>query len=137
MTAQPKSTKKPAKKAAKPRVAKAAPKSEAAAPAVELVTFKGFDKDWRCRGFQFEIGKSYTHTGPIATCASGFHSCENPFDVWRYYSPHDSKFAEVSVSGKLDRNSDDSKIASAEITIKAELTLPMFISRAGWKVIES
>jgi hypothetical protein len=112
-----------------------AKKSKAAPVAAEpsLICFKGFNAQLQCTGggeaFQYEVGKTYTHTGTVEACSSGFHSCESPFDVWRYYGPIDSRFAEVEVSGELSRHGGDTKIASATITIKAELTMPQFIQR--------
>ncbi|EFO6530382.1 hypothetical protein HNF48_004127 [Salmonella enterica] len=96
----------------------------------EIVTFKGFNKDLKCRDFQFEIGKTFHHDGKVEACVSGFHACECPFDVFSYYSPADSRFAETISFGITNREGDgDTKIASASITIKAELTLPQFIQR--------
>ncbi|WP_079823431.1 DUF7666 domain-containing protein [Salmonella enterica] len=96
----------------------------------EIVTFKGFNKDLKCRDFQFEIGKTFHHDGKVEACGSGFHACECPFDVFSYYSPADSRFAETISFGITDREEyGDTKIASASITIKAELTLPQFIQR--------
>ncbi|EDV3120327.1 hypothetical protein S740_001391 [Salmonella enterica subsp. enterica] len=96
----------------------------------EIVTFKGFNKDLKCRDFQFEIGKTFHHDGKVEACGSGFHACECPFDVFSYYSPADSRFAETISFSITDREEDgDTKIASASITIKAELTLPQFIQR--------
>ncbi|MFP5794578.1 hypothetical protein ACLD3S_01305 [Salmonella sp. 741265086_PSA] len=96
----------------------------------EIVTFKGFNKDLKCRDFQFEIGKTFHHDGKVEACGSGFHACEFPFDVFSYYSPADSRFAETISFGITDREEDgDTKIASASITIKAELTIPQFIQR--------
>ncbi|WP_205141466.1 DUF7666 domain-containing protein, partial [Salmonella enterica] len=96
----------------------------------EIVTFKGFNKELKCRDFQFEIGKTFHHEGKVEACGSGFHACESPFDVFGYYSPADSRFAETISFGVTDREEDgDTKIASASITIKAELTLPQFIQR--------
>ncbi|EEI2161791.1 hypothetical protein GYD87_001897 [Salmonella enterica] len=96
----------------------------------EIVTFKGFNKELKCRDFQFEIGKTFHHEGKVEACGSGFHACECPFDVFGYYSPADSRFAETISFGVTDREEDgDTKIASASITIKAELTLPQFIQR--------
>ncbi|MDK1331565.1 hypothetical protein QMT07_12195 [Cronobacter sakazakii] len=96
----------------------------------EIVTFKGFNKDLQCRDYQFEIGKTFHHEGKVEVCGSGFHACESPFDVFGYYPPADSRYAETISFGVIDREEDgDTKIASASITIKAELTLPQFIQR--------
>ncbi|NWK86997.1 DUF7666 domain-containing protein [Raoultella terrigena] len=96
----------------------------------QIVTYKGFNKDLQCRGYQFEIGKTYEHEGKVEACGSGFHACECPFDVFGYYSPAESRFSETVSFGVTDReDGGDTKIASASITIKAELTLPQFIQR--------
>ncbi|EFU7860817.1 hypothetical protein HSX94_004293, partial [Salmonella enterica] len=96
----------------------------------ESVTFKGFNKDLKCRGFQFAIGETFHHDGKVEACGSGFHACECPFDVFSYYPPSESRYAETISFGVTDREEGgDTKIASASITIKAELTLPQFIQR--------
>ncbi|EDX5817360.1 hypothetical protein CE831_004253 [Salmonella enterica subsp. enterica serovar Muenchen] len=96
----------------------------------EIVTFKGFNKDLKCRDFQFKIGKTFHHDGKVEACVSGFHACECPFDVFSYYPPAESRYAETISFGVIDREEiGDTKIASASITIKAELTLPQFIQR--------
>ncbi|HFW4673533.1 TPA: hypothetical protein ACIBR3_000084 [Salmonella enterica subsp. enterica serovar Orion] len=96
----------------------------------EIVTFKGFNKDLKCRGFQFAIGETFHHDGKVEACGSGFHACECPFDVFSYYPPAESRYAETISFGVTDREEEgDTKIASASITIKAELTLPQFIQR--------
>ncbi|MGC0444599.1 DUF7666 domain-containing protein [Salmonella enterica subsp. enterica serovar Minnesota] len=96
----------------------------------EIVTFKGFNKDLKCRGFQFAIGETFHHDGKVEACGSGFHACECPFDVFSYYPPAESRYAETISFGITDREEiGDTKIASASITIKAELTLPQFIQR--------
>ena len=115
-------------------------KSEAAEVAADtpkaetIIAYKGFDKDMKCRGFQFEVGKTYTHEGKVKACESGFHSCENPLDVFSYYDIcSDNRFALVKASGEISRHSDDSKLASASLTVEAELRLPEFIATAiGW-----
>jgi hypothetical protein len=96
----------------------------------KIVAYKGFNTDLTCRGYQFEFGKTYEHEGTVKACSSGFHSCESPMDVFGYYAPATSRYAEVEVAGKISRHSDDSKIASATITLKAELTIPEFVQRA-------
>ncbi|EBP3774176.1 hypothetical protein T041_23830 [Salmonella enterica subsp. arizonae] len=96
----------------------------------EIVTFKGFNKDLKCRDFQFAIGETFHHDGKVEACGSGFHACECPFDVFSYYPPAESRYAETISFGVIDREEiGDTKIASASITIKAELTLPQFIQR--------
>ena len=95
-----------------------------------ITAFKAFGPDWKCRGFAYEVGKTYEHDGKIKACESGFHACENPLDVLNYYDLCDSKFATVELSGEISRHGDDSKIASAKITVKAELGLPKFIDAA-------
>ncbi|HBO1118218.1 TPA: hypothetical protein L4F63_005572 [Pseudomonas aeruginosa] len=97
----------------------------------EIVTaYKGFKQDLTCRGYQFEIGGTYKHEGEVEACASGFHSCEYPLDVFGYYAPGDSRFAIVKASGQLSRHDDDSKIASATLMVEAEISMPTMISRA-------
>ncbi|HBO7192936.1 TPA: hypothetical protein L4971_001461 [Pseudomonas aeruginosa] len=97
----------------------------------EIVTaYKGFKQDLTCRDYQFEIGGTYKHEGEVEACASGFHSCEYPLDVFGYYAPGKSRFAIVKASGQLSRHDDDSKIASATLVVEAEISMPTMISRA-------
>ncbi|EEP7887951.1 hypothetical protein HCL00_001871 [Salmonella enterica] len=96
----------------------------------EIVTFKGFNKDLKCRDFQFAIGETFHHDGKVEACGSGFHACECPFDVFSYYPPAESRYAETISFGITDsEEGGDTKIASSSITIKDELTLPQFIQR--------
>jgi len=97
-----------------------------------VTAYKGFDAQMRCHGeFQYEVGKTYEHAGPVKACESGFHSCENPLDVWNYYPPSGGNiFAEVEASGKIARHDCDTKVASAALHVKAVLSLPDFIGRA-------
>ena len=85
--------------------------------------FKGFDKDLKCKGHQYEVGKTYEHKGDIKLCETGLHFCENPMDVFNYYAPADSRFAEVEADGVSDEKSGDSKKVCRKIKIKAELNI--------------
>ena len=86
--------------------------------------FKGFDKDLKCRGFQYEVGKSYTHDGDVSLCYSGFHACLNPLDVWTYYAyTNGNRYAEVLIDGVEPATKDDSKQVAKTITIVREMTL--------------
>ena len=88
-----------------------------------IKSYKGFDKDLKCRGFQYEIGKEYEE--PEAdVCHAGFHACECPLDVFNHYYPVNSRFCEVEQSGELSRDTDDSKVASTKIKIGAEIGIP-------------
>ena len=95
-----------------------------------IVAYKGFDRDLRCRDFQYEIGGAYEHEGEVSACHSGFHACEYPLDVFGYYTPSESRFALVEQSGATSKDGSDSKIASQKISIKAELSLPGLIKAA-------
>ena len=67
-----------------------------------MKAFKGFDKDMKCRGFQFEEGKTY-HEDKAVLCNKGFHACERPLDVFNYYRPGErSIYREVELEGQVD-----------------------------------
>jgi hypothetical protein len=93
----------------------------------QIKGFKGFNADMTCHGHKFEAGKTYTHKGEIKLCESGFHFCENPLDVLRYYSPTDSNFAEVKADKVSGEKSNDTKRVCSEIKIGAKITLSALI----------
>jgi hypothetical protein len=95
-----------------------------------IMAYKGFNADLTCRGFQYAEGETYTHDGEIEACAGGFHACEYPLDVLRYYSPNTSRFFVVEQSGTLSRHNEDSKVASSKIKIGVELNLAGLIKAA-------
>ena len=87
-----------------------------------MKAYKGTNNDLQCRGFQFETGKVYEVTGNIKLCKNGFHSCENPIDIFNYYPPDgNNRFFEVEQSG--DNKTDVNKTVSEKIEIKAELSI--------------
>lgn len=94
--------------------------------------YKGFDKDLRCKDFQYEIGKEY-ETERAEICEEGFHACEFPFDVLRYYNPADSRFCEVELDAN-EQTRDDSKCVGKKIKIDAEIGLSGLV-KAGVKFI--
>ena len=95
--------------------------------------FKGFDKDLKCRGFEYEVGREYEEQ-EVKVCRKGFHFCENPMDVFNYYQPIDSRYCEVEGDGEFDRDNEDSKVSCTKIRIGAEIKLPGLI-QAGVKFI--
>ncbi|MBQ2390705.1 MAG: hypothetical protein II306_02955 [Clostridia bacterium] len=95
--------------------------------------YKGFDKDLKCRGFQFELGGEYEE--PKADlCNKGFHACENPLDVFNYYAPSDSRYCEVELEEVSEQRDADSKICGKRIKIGAEIGLKGIVE-AGVKFI--
>ena len=83
---------------------------------------KGFDKNLRCRGFQYEVGGEYTEeTAELRN--RGPHACENPLDTLRYYRPGDSRYCEVEIEDNGQRSSYDSKVCGKHIKIGAEIGL--------------
>lgn len=96
-----------------------------------IKSYKGFDKDFSCRGHQYEIGKMCTHDSPARCAESRYHSCEMPIDTWSYCGPATSRYAIVVASGQIDSDGDgDSKIASTELVIEQEIELPDLIKAA-------
>ena len=93
-----------------------------------IKSYKGFDKDMQCRGFQYEVGKEYDMDGEIKCCDRGFHACKSPLEVWDYYDMLNSRFAEVEQSGKIDEEENSTKVCSSRIKIKAELKLADIIN---------
>ena len=83
---------------------------------------KGFDKNLRCRGFQYEVGGEYTEE-TAELCNRGPHACENPLDTLRYYRPGDSRYCEVEIEDNGQRSSCDSKVCGKHIKIGAEIGL--------------
>ena len=94
----------------------------------KIIAYKGFDKDFKCRDFQYEVGKTYEMDGNIKCCSRGFHACESPMEVFDHYDMLTSRFAEVEQSGEIDKEDNSTKICSSRIKIKAELKLADIIN---------
>ena len=93
-----------------------------------ITSYKAFDKNMQCRGFQYEVGKEYEMDGEIKCCNRGFHACKSPMEVWDHYDMLDSRYAEVEQSGKIDAGENSTKVCSSRIKIKAELKLADIIN---------
>ena len=94
----------------------------------KIIAYKGFDKNLKCRDFQYEVGKEYEIDGKIECCRHGFHACENPLEVWDHYEMNGSRFAQVEQSGTIDRDASSTKVCSSHIKINAELKLADIIN---------
>ena len=95
--------------------------------------YKGFDKDLKCKNFQFKIGETY-QADRVKICEYGFHFCENGLDVISYYEPSSSIYCEVEGDGKIEKHDNDSKVACSKLHVKAEISLSTLIG-AGVKFI--
>ena len=85
----------------------------------KVIAYKGFNKDLTCRGFQYEIGKEYEEK-EVLLCESGFHACENPFDVLDFYGDiPNNRFCKVEQSGVIKK--DDKKQVSSKNKVVAEI----------------
>ena len=101
-----------------------------------MKTYKGFNKDMTCRGFQYEEGKEYKADGNIKACENGFHACEYPLDCLGYYTPSNSVYHEVEQDGEILKDSSDSKVASSKIKIGAEIDIAGLV-KASFEYIKS
>ena len=84
--------------------------------------YKVFNNDWTCRGFQYEVGKTYEENVTPKCCERGFHFCLKASDCFNYYSSdHNNKVAEVLALGELDYSTKDTKCATNKIQIVREI----------------
>lgn len=100
-----------------------------------MKAYKGFDKNLKCRGFQYEVGKEYEEN-EAKLCDKGFHACEFPFDVFKYYEPATSRYCEVEIGDVSGEREDDSKICGKKIKIEGEIGLAGIIKAGVQMIIE-
>ena len=88
-----------------------------------MKVYKGTDKNMQCLGKQYVLGKKEVDDGAIRCGNKGYHSCEAPFDVLRYYpNINGNRFFEAEAGGEIDKaENDDTKLASSELTLKSEI----------------
>ena len=95
-----------------------------------MIVYKGTDKDMKCRGFQFDLGKEYVEE-EAKLCNKGFHGCEYPLDVFAHYAPADSRFFVADLDGVTDEEAeDDSKRAGTKIKLRAEIGIAGIVKAA-------
>ena len=90
-----------------------------------MKVYKATDKDMKCRGFRYELGKTAEVEGDIELCENGLHACEMPLDVLGYYAPGDgSRYFEAELEEVSDKKSDDTKRVGKKLTLSAEIGIP-------------
>jgi hypothetical protein len=83
--------------------------------------YKGFDNDLKCRGFQYEVGKTYECEGKITLCENGFHFCEDPKRICDYYGDLTTcRYCEIEASGEIVKG--EGKCVCSKITIVREIS---------------
>ena len=100
-----------------------------------MKAYKGFDKNLKCRGFQYEVGKEYEEN-EAKLCDKGFHACEFPFDVFKYYEPATSRYCEVEIGDVSGEREDDSKICGKKIKVEGEIGLAGIIKAGVQMIVE-
>ena len=101
-----------------------------------MKTYKGFNKDMTCRGYQYEEGKEYETNEPVICCNSGFHACEYPLDCFGYYAPSESVYHEVEQSGEISKDTSGTKVASSKIKIGAAISIAGLV-KASFEYIKA
>ena len=95
-----------------------------------MIVYKGTDKDMKCRGFQFELGKEYVEE-EAKLCEKGFHGCEYPLDVFAHYAPADSRFFVADLDGVTEEEAEgDSKRSGTKIKLRAEIGIAGIVKAA-------
>ena len=95
-----------------------------------MIVYKGTDKDMKCRGFQFELGKEYVEE-EAKLCNKGFHGCEYPLEVFAHYAPVGSRFFVADLDGVMyETESDDTKRVGTKIKLKAEIGIAGIVKAA-------
>ena len=95
-----------------------------------MIVYKGTNKEMKCRGFQFELGKEYVEE-EAKLCDKGFHGCEYPLDVFAHYAPADSRFFVADLDGVTDEEAEgDSKRAGTKIKLRAEIGIAGIVKAA-------
>ena len=90
-----------------------------------MKVYKATDKDMKCRGFQYELGKTAEVDGDIELCKNGLHACEMPLDVLGYYAPGDgSRYFEAELEDVSDEKGNDTERFGKKLTLSAEIGIP-------------
>lgn len=95
-----------------------------------ITGYKGFERDFTCRGMQYEVGKTYVLEGEPKLCERGFHFCTSPLSVFEHYAPT-NRFAIVKADEDdviYDTVNNSNKAVARRITIVREITLDEIIN---------
>ena len=86
-----------------------------------MIAYKVFNPDWTCRGFKYQIGKTYEEEASPSICGRGFHFCTKLVDCFNYYDfDPKNKVAEIDALGDIADG--DDKCCTNKIKIVKEIT---------------
>ena len=84
--------------------------------------YKVFNSDWTCRGYQYEVGKTYEMAESPKCYEMGFHFCKRLVDCFNYYNfDPNNKVAEIEAIGEIHFDDTNSKCCTNKIVILKEL----------------
>ena len=100
---------------------------------IEVIAYKGMDFDISCKGFQYELGKTYK-TYKAELCQCWFYACLNPRDVLEYYLKEETScYYKVLLSGEITKCGEFyTKVAATEMTILEEINIDEVINNTEW-----
>lgn len=99
-----------------------------------IFAYKGFDENFCCRDFQYEVGKEYHITGDLKICKNGFHACKDLINTFNYYPMGNSRFAIVKLWGDVLYG--DNKMCASNIEIVEELSLKNIVKHYAASKVE-
>lgn len=106
----------------------------------KVIGIKGFDKDLKCRGYEFKIGKTFEEDFTPRLCGRGFHYCKTISDVFNYYpNKNGNRFCVVEVLGTIEEGTDKcctNKIKIVRELSKSEITSGLTDEALGLKLKE-
>ena len=110
-----------------------------------ITGYKAFDPDFKCRGFQYEVGKTFEHEGKIELYSEGFHFCHNnPLDAFDHYQLVDREDARPIRLAKISAPKKDTIVSltgnacvTSKISIDKEITLDELIKEQVEKACNS
>ena len=88
-----------------------------------MIGYKAFNKDLTCRGFQYEIGETYSMDESPVPCERGFHFCKSIAETYLYYAmSENTRICKIEALGEVVTDGDVNKYCTNKIKILEEIT---------------
>lgn len=96
----------------------------------EIKGYKGFDRNLKCRGWQYKVGETSTFDGKIKVGASGLHFYETPTDTFEIYPPNEmGRYAETNSKGKTVYDKSYNAYCTDKLEVVEELSVEAMYKR--------